>query len=192
MALTPTDRVRRFQRICWHFARNIAYYRAARGDDNKLVTPETKFWRVVNSDFVDVAVLEWCKLLGDKPSWLIKSKKPFEPSRHSWEYIVGKVLDESPSEFRKNLLEHLKLNESQFEEHRIKVRVFRDKFVAHLDDENIMHIPHFDVPLAAVFFLFNHVTARAKEQGFLIIGDGIEKAYEDCLAEAKQVYAKAG
>ncbi len=190
MALSPTDRIRRVQRLCWHFARNLAYYRAARGEDGKLTTPETNFWRVINSDFVDVAVLEWCKLLGDKPSWLMNSK-PKSPSRHGWEYITGIVLDENPALFRDALLKHLGMNEDEFEKHRTQVRVFRDKFVAHLDDENTMHIPQFDVPLKALVFLFNYVTSWAEKNGLNILGSGIEAAYEACLTEAKQAYAKA-
>jgi hypothetical protein len=46
-----------------HFLANLAYYRAwnaARADRRR-----EQFWRALNGNFIDIAVLEWCKLFGD-------------------------------------------------------------------------------------------------------------------------------
>src|SRR5438045_8454681 len=65
MRLSRRECLRRVILLCCHFARNVASYRA--GKRNGQVLPETtEFWVTVNGNFVDQAVLEWCKLVGDK------------------------------------------------------------------------------------------------------------------------------
>jgi hypothetical protein len=68
--LTRTDYLRRVVLLCSHFMRNLAYYRTGQrfpdGWKAKPLVPTAPFWRTVNGNFIDVCVLEWCKLFGDK------------------------------------------------------------------------------------------------------------------------------
>ena len=189
MKISPTQRVLGVQRLSVHFVRNLAFYRAARDADKKRTTPNTKLWRLIDGDFVDVAVLEWCKLLGEKPYALMK-KPPKSPSRYGWEHVVGTTMGENPALFRAALLQHLGMNEDEFEKHRIQVRVFRDKFVAHLDDAEEHVVPNFDVPLKAVLFMFEYATAWALKKGMQVYGPGLRAEYDICLSEARKTYEK--
>jgi hypothetical protein len=188
MKITSTQRVLGVQRLSVHFVRNLAFYRAARNAEKNRLTPNTKFWRIIDGDFVDVAILDWCKLLGEKPSALMKNA-PKSPSRYGWEHVIGTTMGEDPGLFRAALLRHLGMNEDEFEKHRIQVRVFRDKFVAHLDDAEEYIVPNFDVPLKAVLFMFEYVTAWALKQGLQVYGAGLQAEYEACLEEGKAAYA---
>ena len=74
LQMTKIQRLRRIGLLCRHFARNLAYYRA--GWVGSSLVRDSDFWRTVNRNFLDVAVLEWCKLLGD------------EKARHYWRKTV--------------------------------------------------------------------------------------------------------
>jgi hypothetical protein len=67
--LPHRDRVRRVVLLCCAFARNVAYYRAGWADRAQPLLselhPHASFWRQVNGNFLDMAVLDWCKLFGD-------------------------------------------------------------------------------------------------------------------------------
>jgi hypothetical protein len=60
--MSRKDRLRRVALLCAHFTRNLAYYRAAQ---DRIARTSPEFWRTVYSNFLDIAVLEWCKLFDD-------------------------------------------------------------------------------------------------------------------------------
>jgi hypothetical protein len=68
-ALTRRERLRRVVILCCQFIRNLAYYRVGgqypTGWKAPPLQPTASFWRIVNGNFIDACVLEWCKLLGD-------------------------------------------------------------------------------------------------------------------------------
>ncbi len=189
MSLSPTQRVLGVQRLSVHFVRNLAFHRAARDAEKKRTTPNEMFWRLIDGDFIDVAVLDWCKLLGEKPYALLK-RPPKSPSKYGWEHVVSVTMHEDSSKFRVAMLQHLEMNESEFEKHRIQVRVFRDKFVAHLDDQDEYVVPNFDVPLKAAIFLFEYVTSWAQTERLKVFAGGLEKEYEKILSGARETYGK--
>ncbi|MCD4674473.1 MAG: hypothetical protein K8S18_00550 [Desulfobacula sp.] len=56
--------------LCLYCLRHIAYYRAGWGRGSLIL--KTQFWVGVNGNFIDICVLEWCKIFGDlrgKHSW---------------------------------------------------------------------------------------------------------------------------
>jgi hypothetical protein len=63
--LSRRERLRRVVLLCCSFARNVAFYRAGQADQVQHLLsenhPEVAFWRQVNANFLDTAVLEWCK-----------------------------------------------------------------------------------------------------------------------------------
>jgi hypothetical protein len=83
------------------------------------------FWSQVSNNFLDVAVLEWCKLLGD------------DKDKHFWRNVVA-----DPTAFEASLLVNLGMTESEFADFAKKMRRYRDKFVAHLDSEATIDTPH--------------------------------------------------
>jgi hypothetical protein len=129
--VTKRDRLRRVVLLCAHFSRNLAYYRA--GHD-RLTNASSSFWITIDANFLDAAVLEWCKLLGDPKG------------KHFWAEVVT-----DPSRFEAKLLSHLGIRPGELAGY-VKMRAYRDQFLAHLDDLSEMEIPFLDRARAAVNF----------------------------------------
>jgi hypothetical protein len=178
--LTKIERLRRVILVCGFFTRNLAYYRAAWRDDmarKELRGRESHFWRHANSNFFDVAVLEWCKLFGDRND------------KHHWSNILS-----DPATFESNLLHHLGVDANAFGEYIEGIRRYRDKFVAHLDSKRIMDIPDFDVAKAAIDFYHRHlldheISSPADLQGLVT---DLDRCYQDALAEGRRIYDANG
>jgi hypothetical protein len=98
--LTRRERLRRVVILCASFARNVAYFRAGQSQTGaKARDPSyaSAFWAQVGTNFLDIAVLEWCKLLGD------------EKDKHFWRNVVT-----DPAAFEASLLISLEMTESDF------------------------------------------------------------------------------
>ena len=55
--MNKTKRLRRVGILCCHFTRNFAYYKA--GSECEQPERREQFWLSVNSNFIDISVLEW-------------------------------------------------------------------------------------------------------------------------------------
>ena len=138
--MTRQERIKRVALLCIHFTRNLAFYRAIR--DLELGKKEGDFWITMEGNCLDTAVLEWCKLFGEKSG------------AHSWQ----KISRDSDS-FRSSLLSALSIDLSEWDATRNEIREYRDKFVAHLDSEHTMHIPNMRLPQGMVKFYFDQMHA---------------------------------
>ncbi len=145
---TQKDRVRRAGIVCVHFLRNLAYYRAgwsvrinvdgyAGSKSQVLRRNEAQFWRTVNSNCLDICVLEWCKLFAERDG------------KHGWEKVVS-----DPSTFIPRLLAHLGVTEAAFKDYADDFRRYRDKFIAHLPEVHTMNIPFLRVGGRSVAYLY--------------------------------------
>src|SRR5487761_1244632 len=155
---TPTmsrrDRLRRVVILCRNFAVNLAYYRVAHRPEHKpLGNPhnaEANFWRTVGNNFIDICVLEWCKLFAE------------QKGKHCWLNVVA-----DPVHFRDKLLQHLGLDGAAFEREVEAMRHYRDKFLAHLDSEHRMSIPSLEIAKGAVWFYHDCVVRNEVSPGDL-------------------------
>jgi hypothetical protein len=93
-----------------------------------------------NGAFLDIAVLEWCKLFTE-----FKGK-------HHWKTVIR-----DPSTFRKGLRESLGLSGGQFDKYAKTVLHYRDKFVAHLDDEVTVQYPIMWPARRSTAYLYNYL-----------------------------------
>ena len=161
--MTRRDRLRRVVLLCVHFSRNLAYYRA--GHD-RLTNASPSFWITIDGNFLDMAVMEWCKLFGD------------QKGRHSWVKVVT-----DPSRFEAELLSHLGIGPRELEGDVNEMRIYRNKFLAHLDDLPVMDIPFLD-------------RARAADEATAPDLDGLPTDlavyYDHCFAEATSIYGRCG
>lgn len=167
--MTKNERHRRVIILCCHFMRNLAYYRAA--PKRKTLESKGSFWVGINGNCLEIGILEWCKLFGDK-------KDP-----HHWRKIVSDT-----DSFNLGLLE-LVGGEEYFNTYIDKVRTYRDKFIAHLDNELIANIPEMDVAFISASYYHAHVVNNEMQEG--VIGNlpkDIKTFYEDRLNEAKPEY----
>lgn len=121
-----------------HFIRNAAYYHA--WNAAPVVRKKEQFWRTLNANFIDICLLEWCKLFGD-----INAK-------HHW---MKSVSDRNA--FLAELYRETGLDVAKMEVYRLEVRAYRDKFVAHLDDLNEMQIPRLMPALDSVRCLYKYL-----------------------------------
>ena len=151
---TVSVEARRVVILCCQFVRNLAYYRVGgkhpTGWKDPPLGPTASFWRIVNGNFIDVCVLEWCKLMGDAKG------------QHCWERVVS-----DKAKFKAELFKHLNVSESQFEKFRLEMREYRDKFLAHLDSELVMNIPMLDLARKSVEFYHAYVVANEAQSGDL-------------------------
>jgi hypothetical protein len=137
-------RLRRTGILCLHFIRNAAYYRAWNCAPNS--RKKEQFWRTLNGNFIDVCVLEWCKLFGDLRA------------EHHW----SKCISEKAS-FELGLYSSIGLSSSEFEVFRIDVRTYRDKFVAHLDERNQIRIPTLQPALDSARYLYEYLLSSEND-----------------------------
>ena len=128
----------------------------------------------VNGNFIDICVMEWCKLFGD-----LRGK-------HYWQKVI-----KDPTSFFNGLLEEMGMTEAEFYAYVNEMRTYRDKFVAHLDSEEVMQIPKLTVAKKSVSYLYDYLRTYEDEGDFFI---GAPKSastfYSSFLKEGKSVYAK--
>ena len=167
--MTRTQRLRRVLILCNHTVRNLAFYRS--GWKEKQPVFEGDFGRTVNSNFLDVSVLEWCKLFAD------------ERDPHCWRNIAT-----NPTDFESNLLQSLGHAPDEFSTFIRIARTYRDKFIAHLDNEETMRIPVLDPILRSVFFYYQHVLRNEAPELQLDAPSTLDERYASWCREAAQCY----
>jgi hypothetical protein len=182
MSLSRRERLRRGARICINFTRSLAYYRAgwrAGAEDLlRISRPNANFWRQTNSNALDISVLEWCKIFSDARG------------RHGWRRLVS-----DRDAFLAGMFSALSVDSAGFNAVVAKIKTYRDKFVAHLDEDLTMNIPEFDLALKAVFHLSEHIRASEAGPGDMVgllqQQDACRRIYEESLAEAAGIFRRA-
>lgn len=165
-------RTRRVGILCCHCLRNLAFYRAW----YKAGTPfkGKQFWVNLNGNFLDVAVLEWCKLFGDTRG----------------KHYFGKVVSDATA-FKAGLLSSLQATDVDFDQYIAQMRNYRDKFIAHLDDQNKMHIPSLTIAKKSTIYLYDYLVAnKSKGNTFHDAPTAAKPFYKEFLAQGKAAYKK--
>lgn len=136
--MTDEERIRRVTILCCHCLRNIAFYRAGWKQGDSRV--KRQFWVNANGNFLDIAVLEWCKLFTDRNGG------------HHWKRVVS-----NHSSFATGLFARLGMTKKEFENYAEPIMRYRNKFVAHLDDERVANIPRLRMALRSTAYLYDHL-----------------------------------
>ena len=131
-------RLRRVGILCCHFARNYAYYKA--GWSNNDLKIKDQFWVSLNSNFIDISVIEWCKLFGDYKD------------KHHWKKIMH-----DDQTFKDRMFESINIKQTDLDRVHSTIKSYRDKFVAHLDSEETINIPELEDALRMIFFYYSEV-----------------------------------
>jgi hypothetical protein len=170
--MTRRQRLRRVGTLCLHCLRNLALYRA--GWRNGALVFDDPFWVTVNGNFLDVCVLEWYKLFGDSRG------------QHFWQKVIT-----DPMAFFEGLLKYLGLTEADLNAYVNEMRGYRDKFVAHLDSDEIMHIPKLEVARSSVSYLYEYLRAHEDEEdSFIDAPTNASDFYARFSKEGNSVYDK--
>ena len=172
MALTRRQRLRRVGILCCHALRNLAFYRA--WHDAGRPRADEQFWVTANGNFADITVLEWCKLFADAKG------------RHHWAKVVT-----DQSAFTAGLLSALGMTQQAFDEYIQSMRVLRDKFIAHLDDELEFTLPQLAAAKASTAYLYSHLLAHENDGDAFHDAPGDAEAFcQDFFDEASKVYGQ--
>jgi hypothetical protein len=136
---------------------------------------DTHFWDRAHNNFVEIAVLEWCKVFGDK-----KGK------HYSFKVVTDRT------KFAKELLARLQMTQADFDIYADIMKNLRDKFIAHLDDDITAPLPKLDVALDSVKFLLVYLFANENKSNYL---EGVPRfpdpVYRLAFDNAKYHYEKA-
>ena len=157
--------------LCCHFARNYAYYLA--GWDGKKTKATNEFWATAQNNFIDIAVLEWLKLFGD------------HNDKHHWKKVV-----EGRKSFKTDMLATCKITEDELKYCRESIKEYRDKFIAHLDSEEAMHIPELNIPLIVVKYYYSYVAKELGAAGLRNLPEDIERYYQQCFQASEVHFGK--
>lgn len=163
--------LRRTGILCMHFVRNAAYFRAYNAAAP--TRRRTQFWSTLNGNFIDICVLEWCKLFGDKKA------------QHFWEKSISEH-----KRFLEGLLKAVGMSDVGFEAYRLDVRTYRDKFVAHLDERNEMDIPRLEPALDSIYYLYHYLLENEDDcNAFNDAPRDAKARYHEHLEEGREAHA---
>ncbi|MBL3705102.1 hypothetical protein GI582_20590 [Sulfitobacter sp. BDSS02] len=88
-------------------------------------------------------------------------------------------------EFYSDMLEEINLNSDQFQDYITGMRTYRDKFLAHLDEERTMHIPKMETAEKAIKFLHGYlVSVDALNSDLAGIPTDLAKYCRECCSDA--------
>jgi len=168
--MTHSQRLRRVGILCCHCLRNLAFYLSWHEVGKPFIS--SQFWVNTNSNFLDITVLEWCKLFGDE---------------RGKQYFARVVSD--PAQFRKKLFAELAVTEAAFNDCIQQMRTYRDKFVAHLDELDTMQIPDLTIAKKSTAFLYEYLLAQeAETDTFHDAPKSAKRFFDDFLAQGKAAY----
>lgn len=135
--MNRSEKARRVAILCCHCARNAAYYRAGWQPNIRL---KNDFWVSVNGNFLDLMALDWCKLFTDRGG------------KHHWRKVAPDI-----DGFLPGLRDAVNATSEEFDFCQAEMKTYRDKFVAHLDNEPEMKIPKLTMAIESLFYLYASV-----------------------------------
>jgi hypothetical protein len=151
-----------------HVLRNLAFQRAMA--DSRRSWSQNQFWVTAHNNYLDIAVLEWCKLFTDRSG------------KHHW---CKSITDQDA--FAIKLQNDIGRNLAEYEAYALSFKVYRDEFVAHLDDANLVQVP--SMPIARLSTQTLYTWLRSKEDDCNAFHDAPlrpEDLYAICLADARK------
>jgi hypothetical protein len=170
--MTRKQLLRRAGIICCHFLRNLAFYKA--GWRKGVFVSREQFWINANGNFLEICVLEWCKIFGNKSD------------RYYYEKIVSDKV-----RFYRGLLCFVGCEKKDFESYVKELKKYRDKFVAHLDVEKIMYIPDLRMARKSISYFYIYLLTHEEVDGcFSDAPSKMSKFYRHFLKLGRGCYPK--
>lgn len=127
------------------------------------------YWIIIFNNFLDMAVLEWCKVFGTHS----------EPTH--WKKIV-----EDHESFRKGLLGRLAMDEGGWKAYWEELKNYRDSQVAHhFRNPDVTHYPTLDAALEACYYYYEWLIANWRGLGNNGYPDDLRDYYSRYLDQAK-------
>ena len=168
--LPREQRLRRVMICCCAIIRNVAYYKGGWRDSRPVFTSNIE--RTINGNFMDMAVLEWCKLFGE----------PRHEPQH-WQRVLTNI--DQRMEFKHGLLEALSQSSKDWNAHAQGCIQYRSDFIAHLGSEPTMQIPLLDPVWKSAAFYYEFL--RNREIPLVDPADAHD-FYGKCATEGRDYY----
>ncbi len=145
--------------------RNVAYHRSLHEYKDKF---EQNYWILIFNNFLDIAVLEWCKVFGSN-----------KDETHWSNHIKDK------EEFRKQLLYRLNLSQEEWNKYWNSMKSYRDHVVAHHEhDPNITSYPDLNHALISCYFYYEIIIKELRLLKSYDYPDNLEDYFQDTLSKA--------
>ena len=170
--MTDEGRTRRTFQLANFCIANISAYRVnwKTVAQKKELRVDNDFWKRANGTFFDMSVIEWCKLFADSKG------------KHHWTKTFN-----DRSKWKQDLLQHMSMKEEDFDCELLKIKSYRDRYVAHLDEPKSMNYPLTEVMLKSTFFLYDSLKNCASTKIHLgPIYDSAEQYYLRLMNEYNQ------
>ena len=138
------DRCTRLQRtsaLCQHTIRNLAYVQVL--SERKTEWSHIHFWICAHNNFLDVGILEWCKLFTDVSG------------KHHWTRTVS-----NRAKFEMLVHSAAGMSKSEFSEYCEQLRWYRNRFLAHLDEDLSFRLPKMEPAIASAKTLLQWLLER--------------------------------
>ena len=169
MPLSRRARLRRTGLLCLHTLRNLAYHRAIA--DSRRPWQEQQFWVAAHNNYLDVAILEWCKIFTDRAGM------------HHWRKSVVR-----PEHFAAEMHTVLRSDAETFQAYALSIKSYRDKFVAHLDEENDIRIPRMSIAKLSTQTLYEWLQRHEDDcNAFHGAPLRADRYYAECFTHARRV-----
>ncbi|MCV0371850.1 hypothetical protein [Filomicrobium sp.] len=170
-------RLRRVLIVCHHCLADIAYYRGGFSGRDAVFDTKSNFWRTVSGNFLDMAVLAWCKLFTNNED-------------HNWKRVVPAA---DHGAFEAGLVIAVGMTTAEWGSYIAAMRTYRNKFLAHLDSEEIMNIPQLDPAIASTIYYAEHLIAKESSLGGLAREDiDLRGRYAQCKKESAAIFSRKG
>lgn len=167
MTLTIRQRISRVGRLCCTVTRNLAYRRTS----HDTIIKKGNFWVTADGNFLDICVLDFCKLFADNNG------------KHHWKKVVP---DAEHENFITGLLSHLNFDQDEFDEYLDVMKTYRNKFVAHLDDKRVMNIPTLDFARDSTAYLYDYLKSLHPEWFPEDAPESMTDYYNECEGQAQE------
>ncbi len=102
---------------------------------------------------------------------------------HCWRQVISDA-----AAFEINLYAAVRMSADEFEQYRLRFRTYRDKFVAHLDEDLVALMPHLDAAWESIRFYHAELLKEAPQEDFGGLPANIDEYHAIVSAEAAAVY----
>lgn len=178
--MNKRNKVRKSCLLCLSFVRNCAFYNASYADDGShlvggTVSLSNQFWNTTTGNFLDMAVIEWCKLFGND-----------QLEKHHWKKVV-----KDKARYKIQLLKMFEEGEVGWKAYWDGLQTYRNKFAAHLDEDNQYIVPYLHKAHELVINHYNYLLEHEVAEGFFREPPpNIQTYYQQQFDMARAVYDK--
>jgi hypothetical protein len=149
-----------------YIVRNVAYYRSLDPFKDDL---EQNYWIHIFNNFLDIAVLEWCKVFGSK-----------NDATH-WSNHVDDV-----EIFRSGMIAKLGVSEEEWSGYWESIKNYRDTVVAHHErSSKASYYPDMHHALTACFYYYEILIKKLRALRIEDYPNNLQEYFENSLKQAK-------